>query len=806
MLISLNEIKRLVPIKLNDSELIKLIGSRLVEVESVSDWSKKYKNIFIVKVLSAEPIEGTHLSLCKINAGPSRESVQVVCGAPNVKKGMFSVWIAPGAVVPSTFGTAEPFEIGTRKMRGFESNGMLAGADELGLGDDHSGIVELAPDTFAPGTLFADAFDLNDLILEVENKSLTHRPDCFGLIGFAREVAGILGQPFAEPAPFNNFFPEPPAPSDAVSISVENPELCPRYSCAVFDFDSKKAHSPFLEPTDIFLFKAGMRPISPIVDLTNRLMLLTGQPLHAFDYDKFLLVGNSDQPKISVRLARENETLTLLDGETLSLAPHDILICSNDAPVALAGAMGGESTKIDASTKKIILESATFSLYNLRKTQMSHGLFSEAITRFTKGQPAALTLPVLLEAARLLNQNPSFVADFFPGKSSPSPISVSVDEINSLLGTSYPEPLIRKTLENVGFFASAEKDSDRLDVLAPAWRTDIKIKEDIAEEIGRLLGFDNIPLSFPTRPFLAASVDPMLRLKSTLRNILSDRLGLNEVLTYSFVSDNLLKKANLSPDSAYKLVNSLSPELERFRPSLLPSLFDKVRLNEKAGFKDFMLYEINQITSKPSGLSPENVPNMTTSLAITGAADFFRLKALFFEVEKSLNLHLTLAPVESHPFLEPTRSAEIFLGKTSVGFLGELKLSVRHAFKLSETHSALELALDPCLSTFNRPAEKKKFIKLSRFPSVSRDLTFRVSSSTPFSAVESNLASALSEVKDLSFTLVPISIFSRPDSSTKNLSFHLELSNPEKTFDSTEVSAIIEKITNRLTALGAEVV
>ena len=608
MLISLNEIKKLVSISLDDESLLKLIGSRLVEIESVEDLSKKYKKIYVVKVLKAKPIEGTHLSLCRIDAGaklnqeidPEHENyIQVVCGASNVKEGMTAVWIAPGAVVPSTFNTSEPFEISARPLRGFTSFGMLAGADELSLGDDHSGIVELDP-TLTPGTLFADAYGLNDKILEVENKSLTHRPDCFGLIGFAREVAGILGQPFSEP----NFYhlpaeakPTTEKPETTVSISIASPDICPRYTYAVFDVKSSRLSRPsFLTENDIFLYKSGMRPISPLVDLTNILMLKTGQPLHAFDYDKFLAIENTrnagntgntenadnptNAPHIGIRLAREHEKLLLLDDREISLTTDDIVITSGDTPVALAGAMGGKATEIDGSTKTVLLESATFSLYNLRKTQMAHGLFSEAITRFTKGQSAFQPPLVLEEALRLLDAKPRFSGDSFPNVPGKNVISVSPATINAILGSSYPSDLMQKTLENVGFSVvkkttkstSPVVSEEILTVTAPFWRTDIKIKEDIAEEIGRLLGFDNLPLSFPTRPFIAPSVDPLLKLKSSIRSSLSGRLGAHEILSYSFVSDSLLKKANLDPEDSYKIVNSISPDLERFRPSLLPSL------------------------------------------------------------------------------------------------------------------------------------------------------------------------------------------------------------------------------------------
>ena len=811
MKISLNELKKLVDIKIGDAELFQLIGSRLVEIEGVDDWTNKFKNIFVAKVVECSDIEGTHLHLCQIDAGRG-DLVQVVCGAPNVKAGMTVAWIAPGAIVPSTFGTPEPFEIGTRKMRGFESNGMLAAADELALGSDHEGILSLDPKIAKPGMLLSEALDLNDKILDIENKSLTHRPDCFGLIGFAREVAGILGEKFVEPDFLSPKFISSLRlkNADALKIEISDPKICPRYSCAVFDFSKlPQSRESFMASSDLFLIKAGMRPISPIVDLTNYLMLLTGQPLHAFDYDKFVTVGGSDTPRIGVRLARPGEKLTLLDDKEIELTENDILITSSDTPVALAGAMGGKNTEIDSETKKIILESATFSLYNLRKTQMSHGIFSEAITRFTKGQPAGQTLPVLAEAARLLNVEPEILADsnvLSADATSENSITISVEEINSLLGSSYSPELITRTLENTGFtvvLSADETSENSLKISAPFWRTDIHIKEDIIEEVGRLLGYDNLPLNFPLRPFVCAEVEPLFALKSRIRTVLSDRLGANEVLTYSFVSKALEEKVNEDFDDSYKIVNSISPELECFRQSIVPSLLDKIRENEKAGYKDFTLYELNQISKKSFGLNDENVPVMKTDLGLVTFGDFYAAKQILLELEKSLGLEFILKPIEKSAYFEPAHSAAIFLGEEKLGELGEIKSSVLKRFKLSEVVSALELTLEPCAEA---KTAKKFGIKLSRFPFVSRDLTFRVDKAESYARIESEIKSVLSSISGLIYILEPASIFRKENDTKKNLSFHLKLANENKTFESAEISAIIEKVTKAVSALGAEVV
>lgn len=810
MLISLNALKKLVNIDLADRELFQLIGSRLVEIEGVTDLAPRYKKIYVAKVLKAEPIEGTHLHLCQIDAGrklnaetdPEHEGyIQVVCGAPNVHAGMLAAWIAPGAIVPATFDTAELFEISARKLRGFMSYGMLAAADELALGEDHAGIIELDPQSAQPGDLLADVLGLNDQIIEVENKSLTHRPDCFGLIGFAREVAGILGQEFTAPR-----LPSTDTWVEDSSISIESPEICPAYTYAVIDLEDPLARNPYFDTDAAFLAKSGMHTISRIVDLTNRYMLMTGQPLHAFDYDKFLRIGNTTEPKISVRLARNGEKLTLLDGKEVSLVPTDIVICSGDTPVALAGAMGGESTKIDESTHRVILESATFSLYNLRKTQMSHGIFSEAITRFTKGQPAVNCEPVLLAAANDIASSSAHakvksVARKYTQPLEKTVITLTVASINGLLGSHYSPELITKTLQNTGF--KVESKGESLTVTAPLWRTDIHIKEDLIEEVGRLLGFDNLPLDFPRRPFICPVIDPMLSLKTQLRTILSDRLGLHELLTYSFVSKSLQEKAGEDPADSYQITNSISPELQCFRQSLLPSLLDKMHANEKAGFTNFSLYELNQITKKSWGLTEENVPKMQTELGLVLHGDFYAAKHILCELKKSLGLPLELVPQATSAYLEPLHSVAVYLNNEQIGELGEVKHIIKKRLKLSQNVSALRLALDPCLGA---QTQSKSSVKLSKFPSVSRDLTFRVATDTKYSSIEAAIISVLGQLSGIAYTLEPVSIFRKHGEATKNLSFHLQLTNTEKTLDGAEISAIIDSIVKHLSALGAEVV
>ncbi len=870
MKISLNLVKQYleVPEDVSDQALIELIGSRLVEVEGVDDWGPKYQGIYIAKVVNCTPIPDTHLSLCEIDAGVHNARfnqlenglIQVVCGAPNVHAGMLAVWITPGAIVPETYGN-ENFKLSVRKLRGFESNGMLAGADELGFDNEHKAIAEIDPKDAKPGDALSDIFDLNDKILDVENKSLTHRPDCFGLIGFAREVAGILGQQFVEPNPFDmvagvdlqateskakdhakskglfgKFKRNKSVAGNGFTVEIQDAELCPEYTCAVFDLPDNQP-SRYLTKDAILLAKAGMRSIDPLVDLTNILMLETGQPLHAFDYDKLVIVGGVEQPKIIVRAAKPGEKLQLLDGKTIECQPADILITSNNVPIALAGAMGGKNTEIDPSTQRVVLESATFSLYHLRKTQMAHGIFSEAITRFTKGQPAAMTLPVLEEALMRLNVEPSAEIVEIAQKPVRKPITVSVRDINQLLGTDYDLETILKTLQNVGFVITeialeASQGTSRtmevkngenrtpdsvhaknasLEVLAPVWRTDIHIKQDVIEEVGRLLGYDNIVLTLPKRDFCEPVIDEVIGLKREIRSSLSDKLAMHELLTYSFVSGDLLQKAGQNPAASYEIINSISPELQRFRQQIVPSLLDKARENLKAGHRDFSLYEVNQVTHKALGLTSENVPLMRTDLGIVTLNDFYHLKlAVLTLLRKELKLDFGYAQMtpksasaERFPYLEPAHSAEILLGEEVIGAFGELKASVLRAFKLVAPVSACEIELDNLL---NCKRQTTANIEISKFPSVERDLTFKVAADSPFWRSLNLLEQTLAN-QDVIYQVTPLSVYqAKPDAATKNLSFHIRFSDPSKTLDPQAISVIMKRIAAEAATIGAEIV
>ena len=777
MRISLNWLRKYVDIKVSDEELTRLIGARLVEVEDVIDETHKYDKIYVVKVETCEKIPDTHLSRCMIDCG-KKDLVQVMCGAPNVHAGMLAAWIAPGAIVPASVHEDAPFVIGTRKMLGkYDSNGMLAAADELDLGEDHEGIIEIDPKMAKAGDEFADVFELKDKILDIENKSLTHRPDCFGLIGFAREVAGILDEPFKEPKFLleekvfeEGFLVESKhgiqKKDTKIKIAIEDANICPRYTCAQVKIIDPLAKNKYFSMVDTILAKAGMHSISKIVDVTNYLMLLTGQPLHAFDCDKFNKVGGTSEPKVIVRLARDGEKIDLLDGSSLECTKDDILITSNNVPVGLAGAMGGANTMIDENTKNVLIEAATFSLYNLRKTQMAHGIFSEAITRYTKGVPASGTFFVLAEAVKEMNSKPLDLNDLWVGYSIPKAVKVTVDEINGLLGTDYDKDLIIKTLKNVGF--DIEAKSSALEIFSPVWRTDIHIKEDIIEEVGRLLGYDNIEPVLPSH--YTAEKNPMLEMKRNIRDLM-DKYGANELLTYSFVSEHLLKKAGVDIKNSYRIVNSISPELQLVRQSIVPSLLDKAYMNEKLPVDRFAIYEMNKVYRKDLGMTDEKVPVEKMSLGFV-VAERKNDETAFYKAKKYVAMILEkygidaeyvslkdTKKIETRPF-EKKRSAEIMVNGEYLGVVGEFKNSVRSEFKLAPYLASFEIDLDVLLKQMCH----KKQVNVN--PRKTEDLTI---------TTDKTYAEALKEVEkeNPGAEIRPSTIYQAEGQKTKNITFHI---------------------------------
>lgn len=902
MKVSVNWLRQFLDFELPPvDELVEKIGAQLGAVEEVESLGERYRGIIVAKVVSCEKHPNADkLSVCKIDDGGKAENVerdenghvQVVCGAPNVREGMMVAWLPPGSIVPESAGK-DPFVLEARDLRGVMSNGMLASAKELAIGDSHEGILEI-PEEFPtvhrsqftvheeqegkpktenawktengkrkiePGDDFAQTFKLNDYIIDIENKMFTHRPDCFGALGVAREIAGILHKPFKSPD-WYKINPNFPDTETDLPLVIQNdlPDLVPRFSAITLS-DVEVRPSPIW--LQVALSKVGQKPINNIVDLTNFYMLVTGQPLHAYDYDKVKSLSTESGAKIVVRYPHEGEKVALLNGKEIEPRSEAIMIATDQKAIGLGGVMGGAETEVDEQTKNIILECANFDMYSIRRTSMAHGLFTDAVTRFNKGQSPLQTLAVLAKIttdiqnianAKVANgvidvknekleitspYNNFKLADgstpkvFSDWSSLVAPIAITTDFINGRLGLDLKPQEIIELLTNVEFRAYVEHPDypNEITVYVPFWRTDIEIQEDIVEEVGRLYGYDHLPLELPRRSIRPVAKDGILEMKATIRTSLA-KAGANEVLTYSFVHGDLLEKAGQNKDLAFKISNALSPDLQYYRLSLTPSLLEKIHPNIKAGYDEFAIFELGKAhTLHENDPFEPTVPKEVNALSFVYAAKKASKGAPYYvarnyltsllegyHADQIITLEpLTNADLYNNPWLEqmtapyePSRSAilrDITTGTDTSGLIwgvvGEFKASVRRVLKLPETTAGFEI--DPLL--FLRQQIGRMYTPLSRFPKVIQDITLKVAVDKAFGDVYSFVANQIAEVrpKHTYYTLEPISIYQPKNADHKNVTFRLTIASYEKTMRDEEVTKIFDAVaTTAKDQLGAE--
>ncbi len=808
-------------------EIVARMGAQLGSIEDVTNWADKYSGVIVAKVVSCvKHPDADKLSLCLIDDGGVADAernsegfVQVVCGAPNVREGLIVAWIPPGATVPNTYDT-DPFVLEARELRGKVSNGMIASPSELAMSDDHSGILEINSEEIGRkpklGESLSSFYQLNDFVVTCENKMFTHRPDCFGNLGIARELAGIFDMKFQSP----NWYRISPVWNteieNKVTLDIQNgvQKLVPRFMCVVMDNVVVEPSASWLQG---FLKRVGIKPINNVVDITNYVMHLTGQPLHAFDFDK--LQKFSTNPGISPRMARKGEKLRLLGNKEIELTEADIVIATDNQAVALAGVMGGADTEVDADTQSILIECANFDMYAVRRTSMRHGLFTDAVTRFNKGQSPLQNDRVLWYAIKSMVENASArqasevydLVDFDLSADNLNHVSVTIDFINARLGSELSSEDIKTLLENVEFEVITQGQD--LQITAPFWRMDISIGEDIVEEVGRLYGYDKLPIVLPSRSSKPNSKNIPRDFKQKLRGSLS-RAGANEVLTYSFVHGKILENSNISPDKyAYHLRNALSPDLQYYRPSLIPSLLAKVHSNIKAqaGSDEnaFALYETGKVHVKNHFEETEpNLPKQMNRLGFVVAADGKYQKTLhsaaYYQAKKYVDLitngQAIYEPLDTNewPLTAPyqkERSAVILLGDDSkpVGVIGEFQSKVAKSFKLPKYCAGFEIDIDLLReNSLSRPYQP-----LSQYPSTVQDITFEAKSSVSwgkiYTLIHAELAVAKAET-GYEYTVEPLDIYQAEDSDNKRYSMRITLTHNQKTLKTQEVNELLDKL------------
>ena len=825
MKVSLNLIKQLINFELPPvDELVARVNQQLGGVEEVIDLKSKYGGARIVRVVEcAKHPNADRLSVTKIDDGgavadvPRDENglVQVVCGAPNVHADMWAIWLPPQSTVPASFDDDEPFVLDARPLRGVLSQGMLAAADELAIGTDHEGIVEItehdvpAGVELSAGASFAEIFGLDDFVLDIENKMFTHRPDCFGQLGVAREIAGIFHQQFTSPDWYKSEQQFTGAEGLELTVTNDAPELVPRFmAVAIKDIEVKP--SPLWLQCQ--LVAMGGKPINNIVDATNYIMLMTAQPTHAYDYDK--LRGST----LGVRMARAGEKVSLLNGKEYELTTDDIVIANCEGVIGLAGVMGGSNTEVSNDTKNIVLECATFDMYVLRKTAMRHGVFTDALARFNKGQSPLQNAAVLkllmsmvggVQASEVfdLKQFSDEFDDYFDGKYTPANIDIDSKFINERLGLKLSENDICGLLNNVEIKSHGpEEELDYICIQSPFWRTDLELPEDIVEEVGRLYGFDKLPRELPHRSIKPAPKNPRRELKNAIRQSLS-RAGANEILTYSFVHERILKNAEQDVIQAYKLSNALSPDLQYYRLTVLPSLLDKVYTNIKSGHNEFALFEIGKGHLKSKGLNKEGLPieNNYIDLVYTSKKDkpgapFYVAKKIIDNLEKDLGVKFEFEKIVNQidkqilaPF-DIDRSSLIRIDNGDiVGLVGELKRSVIKNFKLPQYISAASIDIDILQKNISKNIGDS-YHPLSKFPSTRRDISIEIDSAVSYKDVLNVVKNSLQKQDDEFISIRLVDVYRAKDSLFKTITLNISMTNYNRTLTATDASRIIENI------------
>lgn len=541
---------------------------RTALIEGFVDQRKALAAVVVGEVLTCEKHpDADRLSLCTVAWGED-EPAQVVCGAPNVRAGQKIIYAPVKTLLPNGV------KLKQAKIRGVASAGMICAEDELGLGPEHDGILVL-DEAMLPGTPCADVPGLLDVIFDIDNKSVTHRPDLWGHRGFARELAAIYGRELKPLSLFAGLQPGLQPGSTAPSIELEPDAGCPLYAGLCVEA------GPIASP-DWMRFRlvaCGMRPINLLVDLSNYVMLELGQPTHPFDRD--LLVGD----RITVRRAREGETMVTLDEIERSLGPDDMVIADGERAVAIAGVMGSACAEVSESTRRVLLESASFDATTVRRTSSRLGLRTDALARFEKCLDPALVEEALGRYAWWLSRlhdeariEPRYAV---AGEARAPSLSVSLKPamVRSRLGLELSDGEITSTLSSIGFALREGAESAELLVEVPSWRAtrDVSRAEDLVEEVGRLVGYERIETPAPRGPLILGERDPRLVVEEGLRDALARRLGFTEVFSYSTLSDRLFEQLGLPDDEGGpRLTNALQQDASRLRPAVVPSLLGRL--------------------------------------------------------------------------------------------------------------------------------------------------------------------------------------------------------------------------------------
>jgi phenylalanyl-tRNA synthetase beta chain len=745
--------------------LERLITMKTAECEGVEPACELLAVATVARVERVEPIAGTHLVLARVDAGPAGART-VVCGAPNCRVGMLTAWA----------------NIGKKVIHGVESDGMLASSAELGINKDQSGIIELVGE---PGGAVERC--MADSVIEIDNKSITHRPDLWGHFGMAREVAAILGLKLQDPVKIDLL----PTGPTAIRIAIEDFDLCPRYSALVFENVTVRPSPHWLQAR---LAAIGLNSINNIVDMTNFVMSELAQPMHAFDAD--LIQGDT----IYVRRAKSGEVFEALNDETYTLDPSNLVIADAAGAIGLAGVIGGGPSSITEKTTRVVLESANFQASSIRKTSSAIKLRTDASMRFEKAQDPANTVRGLARAVELLQEiSPGIrlvggVAESKRELAPPAPIDLPLDWLDRKLGRSISSAEVRDILERLEFTVS-EPEPRLFRVGVPSWRAtkDISIKDDLVEEVGRMVGYVSIEPQAPLVPTRVPPANPTRKFQHEVRNIFVDQ-GFTEVYNYSFLSEEAVRAFGFDPAEHVRVTNPIASDQALMRTSLLPGIWHNVMENAKHR-ESFRLFEIGLEIHKSGGALPDEIPHLTAAIYDRygdGSAGLFEVK----RAAECLLPDLEAVPLPRYPFEHPARAANLQWRDRVVGRLFEL-----HPRLVEAGHAAI---LDLDLRAFEPLfGAEVKFTPIRRYPSSAFDLSVIA----PLRAHAGELQMAIAQftgplIESVRF----VREYAGPPlaEGSKSVSFRVTVGSPERTLSSEEVGQIRATMIEGMRGLGYE--
>lgn len=790
----LSWLKDYVDIDVTAEELEEKLFSCGFEVEELTDVGKDISGVYVGEVTECEPVEGTHLHVCKVDCG-DKGVFQICCGADNVKIGIKAPVALEGATVYATAKDHVTVEgvmtIKKGKLRGIDSFGMLCSGVELGVngdmfeGADYNGLLIL-PSSCRNGEDVKPILGLNDYIFDISVTA--NRPDCQSVLGIAREVAAVLKKPLKEPRIDYNTVHD----DRKVKVTITAPELCPRY-IAHYVKDIKIGPSPMWLKRRLAL--CGLRSISNVVDITNFVLLEMGQPMHAFDLDTI------EGSEIVVRRAHDGEKIVTLDEKEFTLNRENLVICDGSKPAALAGIMGGLNTEIKDSTREVLFEAAKFARDSVRKTSRSLGQHSDSSAIFEKGTNEYTTERAMKRALHLIDELgcgtvTDVCADVATEYSDTSVkhMAVSAQKINALLGIEVPAETMKEILENLNFGVSMSGDC--LELTLPPYRDDLFGYPDIAEEIIRMYGYEHIHGTFmPTAKVTNGGWNEEQRTLNKLRDMLVSE-GLYEISNYSFYSEKDLDMLRI-PEGAterkyIRILNPISEELAVMRTFLAPSMVNTMLRNLKRGNYEGGEFEFAKVYI-PESVPINNFPEerMKLCIGLWGSANFFDMKGITENIADSLNVKFEYVSEQS-PYLHPGINADILCDGEKVGYIGAVDPAILESIAAERPMVIAELDYE----LLKKHAKPFKYIPLPKYPEAQRDLALISDMEITCGQIEREIYSACKYVTDVK--LFDVYIGNQIESGKKSMAFTVTFTPKDEALSGEKVDGFIKKILSNL--------